>query len=266
MESKFNYFILFLWVIINYNSCQGKEHLEPNITPKKIVENKQMVASKFSGNFLGELNGSEILVSLLPENNSNKITGEFWMNNERATITAVESNSVVNGSITEDVSSKTYAIKMEFIAEKLHLSMTFPEYDNQSVTIILEKAISNNTTVKISSNKPINQDLVGTWRYTEVLNSGSGEYYASFSTDYFIQFKANGECITWTGTSAGGDANTTIDSSNASNLEQAKWYIKNNTIVFVNPASQKQVAIPYYSEKDRMMLKGSVNRVYQRIF
>jgi hypothetical protein len=257
-------FILFFVLI----SCQ-----EPNVKSKKYskLKNENVTMStksksEFSGKFLGVLNGSEIIVSLIPERNSNKIHGEFSINNELASITAVESDGVVKGSISEDVSKKTYEIKMEFKVEKLHLSMTFPEYDNQTVTIILEKEISSDIIRKNNSNKPINQDLVGTWRYTEVLSSGSGEYYASFSTDYFIQFKANGECITWTGQSAGGDANTIIESSNATNIEHAKWYIKNNTIVFVNITTQKEVSLPYYCEQNRMMLKGSVNRVYQKIY
>ena len=265
MENKFNYFLLLLLVITTCNSCQSKERTEPNITPKKIVENKQMVASKFSGKFLGVLNGSEIQVSLLPENNSNKIKGELWMNNERATITAVESNDVVKGTITEDNSNKTYNIKLEFVSEKLQLSITFPEYDNQTVTIELEKNDIGNNTSKSDTNKHRNANLVGTWRYTEVLSSGSGEYYASFSTDYFIQFKANGECITWTGKSAGGSNDVSIDSNNATNVEQVEWYTNNNSIFFVNPSTKKEVSIPFYAEQNRMMLKGSVNRVYQRV-
>lgn len=265
MENKFNYFLLLLLVITTCSSCQSKERPEPNIPSKKIVENKQMIASKFSGKFLGVLNGSEINVSLLPENNSNKIKGELWMNNERATINAVETNDIVKGTITEDNSNKTYNIKLEFVSKKLHLSITFPEYDNQTVTIELNKNDSENVTSKPIANKTRNANLVGTWRYTEVLSSGSGEYYASFSTDYFIQFKANGDCTTWTGKSAGGTNDVSINSSTGTNVEQAQWYTNNNVIVFVNPSTQKEVSIPFYAEENRMMLKGSVNRVYQRI-
>ncbi len=266
MKNKFKKYLLLLLWIATCSSCQSKEYPEPNIHPKKIIENKQMIASKFSGKFLGVLNGNELIVLLVSENNSNKIKGELWMNNERATIAAVETNAIVKGTITEDNSNKTYNIKLEYVSEKLHLSITFPEYGNQTVTIELDKNDTSDVTSKPISNKTRNNNLVGTWRYTEVLSSGSGEYYASFSTDYFIQFKANGECITWTGKSAGGSNDVSIESNNATNVEQVEWHTNNNIIFFVNPSTQKEVSIPFYAEENRMMLKGNVNRVYQRIY
>ena len=36
-------------------------------------------------------------------------------------------------------------------------------------------------------------------------------------------------------------------------------------VVFVNSNTNKELSIPYYAEANRMMLKGNLKRVYQRI-
>lgn len=265
MKNKAYPFLLMLFVTVTLSSCQSKEKTETSASTKKVVEIEKLQESKFSGKFSGIFNGSEIVVTLTSQNNSDKIEGELWMNNERATIKAAESNGVVSGLIIEDTTNKTYAIKMEFVSEKLQLSMTFPEYNNQSVTIELDKNSSEKKVYDVNPSKTRNANLVGTWRYTEVISSGSGEFYASFATDYFIQFLANGECITWTGKSAGGTNSATFDSDNANNIERVQWHTKENNLLFVNPQTQKEVSIPFYAEQNRMMLKGSVNRVYTRV-
>ena len=46
------------------------------------------------------------------------------------------------------------------------------------------------------STKELNPKFIGTWRFTEVLSSGG----FTVVTDYFFQFKANGEVDNWFGT------------------------------------------------------------------
>lgn len=257
-------FVLFLLLL----SCQDASS-KVNIKSKSDVKNAQKTldktSSKYSGKFAGVLNEVEIMITLKSTDSSNKIGGELVMNGERATISASETNGICEGFVIEDLSKKKYVIRMEFASETLNFSITFPEYDNQTVTFQLTKIdVKTNSKITTKNNK-INAALVGTWRFTEVLNSGSGEFYASLSTDYFLQLLENGTCITWTGKSAGGTNSATIDSNSASNMEKAQWYTNGNSIIFVNPDTKKEVSIPYYAEENVMKLKGSVNRLYQRI-
>ena len=74
--------------------------------------------------------------------------------------------------------------------------------------------------------------MVGKWRFTEVISSGSGQFYSSFSTDYFLQFNANGSCTTWNGRSAGGSGNVSFESNDGTNIENANWYTEGKNVVF----------------------------------
>ena len=277
-------FILFITLL----SCQEqkiktKTASKPKVT--KMVSAKRPL-SHFAGNFSGTYNQKEIFVTLKKVPRTSKLTGILTMDGREATISATESSDIkCSGRITENDTKKTYNITAEVVNKKLHFNITFPEYNNQILALVLERSnlVTNQsgTTVSVNNNggttitsgtsgtskKPVNRDraLLGKWRFTEVISSGSGQFYSSFSTDYFLQFNANGECRTWTGSSAGGSGNVSFDGSGSSNLEIAQWYTVGKNVVFVNTNTNKEMSIPYYAEENRMMLKGNLKRVYQRV-
>ena len=242
--------------------------------------------SNFVGNFSGTHNEKEIFVTLTAISRTNKIKGVLTMDGRTAQIAATEINAVCTGKIIEDDTQKKYNITAEIVNRKLHFNITFPEFNNQILALVLDRStlttnqgdslitfdtsgdgIISSTPSNTSSTKPVNRDraLVGKWRFTEVISSGSGQFYSSFSTDYFMQLSANGECRTWTGSSAGGSGNVSYDGSGSSNLEIAQWRTVAKNIVFINPTNNREMSIPYYAEENRMMLKGNLKRVYQRI-
>ena len=277
-------FILFIALF----SCQEqkiktKTVIKPKIT--KVVSAKRLL-SNFAGNFAGMHNQKEIFVTLKAVPRTSKITGVLTMDGRETIISATESSDIkCSGRITENDTKKTYNITAEVVNKKLHFNITFPEYNNQILALVLERSnlVTNQsgTTVSVNNNggttitsgtsgtskKPVNRDraLLGKWRFTEVISSGSGQFYSSFSTDYFLQFNANGECRTWTGSSAGESGNVSFDGSGSSNLEIAQWYTVGKNVVFVNTNTNKEMSIPYYAEENRMMLKGNLKRVYQRV-
>ena len=102
--------------------------------------------------------------------------------------------------------------------------------------------------------------LIGVWRYTETINSGSGDTYASFSTDYFMDFRADGTVYSWTGKSAGGMGNMSIE-GNASAKEKGGWYTKDKTLYLINPATGSESSVLFYAETNRIMLhNGGANK------
>lgn len=265
------------------SKAQSNVSIKPNIS--KITGTKTAV-SNFVGNFSGTHNEKEIFVTLTAIPRTNKIKGVLTMDGRTAQIAATEINAVCIGKIIEDDTQKKYNITAEIVNRKLHFNITFPEYNNQILALVLDRStlttnqgdspitfdtsgdgIISSTPSNTSSTKPVNRDraLVGKWRFTEVISSGSGQFYSSFSTDYFMQLSANGECRTWTGSSAGSSGNVSYNGSGSSNLEIAQWRTFGKNIVFINPTNNREMSIPYYAEENRMMLKGNLKRVYQRI-
>jgi hypothetical protein len=266
-------------------SCQKHEPKIAEKNNKKTPSVLKTESSKFSGNFSGVHNEKEIYVTLNSSNSSNRITGILNLDGEQAKIHAIEKNGICLGKITENNSDKTYAITMKFIDKKIHFSISFPEYNNKVLALILDRntLITNGDGNEISinmdgenvmnsdgsgsSSKKLNRDrgLIGKWRFTEVISSGSGQFYSSFSTDYFVQFDVNGDCFSWIGKSAGGSGDINFDTNDSSNVDKEQWHTVNKNVVFVNRNTNEEIAIPYFAEENRMILKGPINRVYQRV-
>lgn len=269
-------------------SCQESKVKSKIINKPKTVK---VAASKtasiiFDGSYSGTHNQKEIFITLKESPRTNKINGVLVMDGQKAQIIATKNSRKFSGNINEDNTNKTYNITAEMVNKKLHFNITFPEYNNQVLALVLNRSTlttndghnaitidsgggtvitSSETSSSPSKNSNRDSALVGTWRFTEVISSGSGQFYTSFSTDYFLQLKSNGECATWTGKSAGGNNDVSIEDNSNSSAEIARWYSVGKNIVFVNPSTNKEMVIPYYAEENRMKLKGNLNRLYIRI-
>ncbi len=95
--------------------------------------------------------------------------------------------------------------------------------------------------------------LIGTWRFTEVLSSGG----FTVVTDYFIEFKTNGEANEWFGTS----------SNPVNNLNTVGWYTKGSNVVFINLQTKVENSVPFSMSTDSntMLFNGNNTQVYQKI-
>ncbi|RYY70896.1 MAG: hypothetical protein EOO13_05050 [Chitinophagaceae bacterium] len=111
-----------------------------------------------------------------------------------------------------------------------------------------------------------NNSLLGLWRYTETFNSGSGDNFASLSTDYFMEFKNDGTVYSWSGKSAGSMGDINIE-GHTSTAEKANWYTEGKTLFLENPATGSKTSILYYAEPGRMMLHngGQEKKILTRI-
>ena len=236
-------------------SAQGKKN-----TKKKVVTVKQ-TTSLFSGDYEGAQQGKTVSISL--KANGNSLMGSLLMNGENAKITGTAVSNQASGTIKEDESGKTYAFTAERKANELYFNITFPEYNNQILQLVMQKQITNN---QLATNKSIDQKLIGTWRNTEIISSGSGQFYSSFSTDYFLKFNADGTASAWSGKSAGGTRDVTIDANGNGNAQKMEWYTAGKNLYFVNPQNKKQSAVIYYAEPNLMMLTQNTDKkVYHRV-
>ena len=232
---------------------------------KPVINAKQQVVS-FSGTYAGEIKGMLLSIQLIHKEKA--VTGSFTMNGEQATINGTVSNSICSGKITEDRTNITYRFSAEKSGQNLNFTLLDPNQTVPGVKIVLKKnsATANTPVVKNTSGMSRNPALIGTWRNTEVISSGSGEFYSSFSTDYFVKFDGNGNASIWTGKSAGGTRNVTIDAPQGTQVQRMEWYTEGKSLIFVDPKSRQKEAVSFYAEPGRMMLTGkNSKKVYQRI-
>lgn len=112
------------------------------------------------------------------------------------------------------------------------------------------------------------QQLIGTWRHTEIISSGSGEFYASMATDDFIEFRADGSVATWVGTATAGNSDMTIASDGDTNAQVGSWNTnpEHTQIIFTDPHTKQEARTNYFMENAHLMFSnGHSRKVYERI-
>ncbi|RZK21420.1 MAG: hypothetical protein EOO86_01185 [Pedobacter sp.] len=217
--------------------------------------------SLFTGSYEGLSGGKNVAIVLTAKDS--KLTGSLLINGESAQITGLVQSNLASGQIKEDISGKVYSFTAERKLDALNFLITFPEYNNQIVKMEL---IKTKTVFASTSGKNRDQKLIGTWRNTEVISSGSGEFYSSFSTDYFATFNADGTALIWTGKSAGGSKSVMIDANASNNVQKMEWYTAGKSLYLVDPRSKKESFVTFYAEPSRMMLtSNSSKKVYHRV-
>ena len=103
------------------------------------------------------------------------------------------------------------------------------------------------------STKELNPKFIGTWRFTEVLSSGG----FTVVTDYFFQFKANGEVDNWFGT----------PSNPVNNLITSGWYTNGNNLFFFNLQTKEEERVTFLISTDgnTLLFNGNSTRVFKKI-
>ncbi|WP_300566925.1 hypothetical protein [Flavobacterium sp.] len=157
----------------------------------------------------------------------------------------------------------------------LLISLCFFSCKNESETnSLFEKSATNtklnpleketNSTKVKATQKDRDQKIVGTWRHTEVISSGSGESYISMTTDDFIEFRSNGSVATWVGDAIAGN----FESKSDGEVQEGLWNTNNshNQIIFTDPATKQEARTQYYLENEHLMFSnGNSKKVYEKI-
>lgn len=227
--------------------------------------NPEANAQRINGNFAGQQPGMNSAIVLQAKGNN--VTGNFELNGRPGTVQATLSGSRLQGTLYDVQMQKNYAFSGYLQQDSLYLSIIFPELNNQAVQLQMKRlpaAAAQANTRPTAGNR--NPALVGLWRYTETFSSGSGDNYASFSTDYFMEFKADGTVFSWTGKSAGGSNNLSLEGY-PSGTQKAGWSTQGKTLFLTDPASGQKSSLLFYAEANRMMLHngGQEKKILTRV-
>lgn len=267
---------LFLFLACNHTNSQNKKTKSTGST-KKIVSAKGL----FTGKYIASYENASIWAEMT--DTQNVVKGLFYMDGVPNEIIAISDRNTMKGKLKDKSKNGYYDFTALLNGKELQFSITFPELDNKIITLLLTKevltitngnaAITTTENAAISNTKPTaaingktkDRRLIGTWRHTEVMNSGYGDNYGSLATDYFIKFQPNGECLSWTGSSAGGTNNATYDSSGNSNVTKEGWYTEGKNVIFYNLNTLEEVSIPFLADETRFLLKGGSTKIYERV-
>lgn len=156
----------------------------------------------------------------------------------------------------------------------IHLSCI--EKNESKSEFVTPKKIVTNDSSMISETKTIieqsiktnemerNKNLIGVWRNTEILSSGSGYSYMSFTTDYFLEFQENGTLLNWVGSSAG--AGYYVASEDRNNAEKGEWRTNENILFLIDPVTKQEFKTYFYIQDQRLMLSNeNSKKIYDKI-
>jgi hypothetical protein len=229
-----------------------------------IISMAVSAQSTFTGKFAGEQNGIASAVDL--KNTGGKVTGSILINGKKGTVNGKIADTVCKGTVYDIETGTVYSFKSFFAGSDLHFVVTFPEFNNLDVDMVMQKQTSSIVS-SINNNKTKDTRLVGVWRYTDIITSGSGGNFGSFSTDYFMELKADGTALSWTGSSAGGAGNVSISGTGGNHVDKGQWFTEGKNLILFDATTNQKVTTMFSVDATRMMLHngGSNKRIWVRI-
>ncbi len=243
--------ILFTLLLIGFTMCNS------NYLP----------AQNFSGSFKGGQTG--ISSSAVLTVKDKQLTGTITINGKTGNVSGFVNDSLTTGTVYDIETQSNYAYSAKIATDELRFTITFPELNNQAVELIMQRDIAANSSGKATTatknTGAKNPALVGLWRYTDMLSSGSGANYYSFSTDYFMEFNADGSFLSWTGSSAGSGYEGKAQSK--ANADKGEWYTEGKNLYLIDRLRNEKASVLFYADEEKMMLHngGEQKKIYQRV-
>lgn len=228
----------------------------------------------FGQSWTGHYLNQEQAVQLQLKQNAAVLSGEIVINGEKANVSGKVTGNTAKGELKDEQDTFTFDARLD--GETLTLSFTSPKLLFIPITLVFQRqknaaalpskpAAVPAPPAASGPNTPTDPRVIGTWRYTEVMSSGSGDNYFSMATDYFLQLDAQGNCATWTGKSGGGGANSSIV-GNGATIERGHYKTTNGQLLFIDPATKQQAGVKYSVDATRLLLSGNgQKKVYERI-
>ncbi len=217
-------------------------------------------SQSFDGTYLTTQNGVTCTVEFIQRSNQ-QLTGLLTIGDEKGAIKGAILNGIANGTITD--ASTQQVFQFEATLEENFLTFVMYVKDEDSglsvpITFLLERSTRTATapaqtdTRRTSDLDPSkapkksrDAQLVGIWRTTENRSSGTGEFYMSMSTDYFMQFTKEGIAGVWQGKSAGGGAGSSFSTEGEGDITQVFWYSEKAVFILVDPNSKEELKTAY---------------------
>ena len=243
-----------------------------------MCNSNHLPAQNFSGSFKGGRTGITSSADLTV--NNLQVSGNLVINGKSGRVSGTLNDSLISGNVYDLETQQNYAYSGKFTANELHFNIVFPELNNQVVELIMQRETALNSsgtqTDASEENKVVNKTvaktkgaknpmLVGLWRNTEMLSSGSGSNYYSFSTDYFMEFNADGTFLSWTGSSAGSGYEAQAQSK--ANADKGEWYTEGKNLYLIDPLRNQKASVLFYADAEKMMIHngGEEKKIYQRV-
>jgi hypothetical protein len=272
MKTKQLKSITVCFLLLSFSACS---QTNPPKKIKPIVKNTTLTSGLFTGDYAAVYKNIKLSANLAE--NKNVVKGSFFMNGIKNTVNAISKKNIFEGVVINE-KKESFPVTATLNNDILKFAITI---NGEVIDLLLKKAPNitinnmityqkiNKTNTKPSTqlnSKPKDRRLIGTWRHTEVLSSGGYGDYASMATDYFIQFKPNGECLSWTGSSAGGSNSGSFESSGNSNVTIEGWYTEDKTVIYYNLKTKEIIGSrPFIADETRILFKGGSNTIYERI-
>lgn len=215
----------------------------------------------FQGKFSGDLSGNPISATLTVE--KDVLKGSLVLAGKGAALKGTITKDSTTGIITDDETGTVYTYRGRADDNELRISITFPELQNQEIEMIMKK--ENTGTPKQDKQsggaKDRNPQLVGLWKYTEILGGGSG---GSMTNETMLQIIGDGSFYTWPGQSSGPGGY--YKSEDKSKAQKGEWYTKGKQLFFVDPATKESQYVNYSVSETGLLFTGdNGKRIYQRV-
>ncbi|RYY50971.1 MAG: hypothetical protein EOO06_02040 [Chitinophagaceae bacterium] len=225
-----------------------------------VISMSEAKAQSFEGSFAGQQPG--IASAAITKVNDAELTGRFELNGRPGKFRAKICANNCEGFIHDEQMQKDYSFTGRVTADSLYLFIRFPELDDQLIVLQMSRQPEGPPAVGGARAKA----LIGLWRYTETFSSGSGDNYASFSTDYFMEFKEDGTAISWKGKSAGGMGGMSLEGK-AGTTQTVGWHTSANRLFLVDPVSGAKSTLLFSADANRLMLHngGSEKKIMERV-
>lgn len=179
-------------------------------------------AQGFSGSYAGMCKGAKVELILTADNQM--ISGNLRQGDYAYSISAFSEGNYWIGTATEDKSGATALAAAELKGNTLDLALTLD--GNAIINISLMRVAANTATATLSVEEPssksnlpataqgaVDSKLVGEWRKTSNINSGSGSNAAYFTTETRFVVQADGHFQYGASRSVGGGGDWSYDSS-----------------------------------------------------
>lgn len=228
-------------------------------------------SQNFAGKYSTTQNGVECIVEFKQTANQ-QLTGQISFGGEKGALKGSVANGIASGTITDATTQQVF--KFESAVENNALTfLLYVKNEDSGETIplifLLERSggaatqsstnapqqstIAGNLDAAKAPKKPRDAKLIGIWRTTETINSGSGDFYMGMSTDYFMQFTKEGIAGVWQGKSAGGGAGSSFSSEGDGEITQIYWYTEPSIFVLVDPNSKEELKTSYRFHEGKLV-------------
>lgn len=229
-----------------------------------VLNGLTTVAQSFTGTYTGNVNGDPTTLDL--KQNGNQLTGVYKETGNQFNITGSVSGTQATGSLTlSDTGDKLADFTAQLNEPNLEMEMLLLGITNLNVTFTRVGKTNSTSRVPVPAKPVSKQDLdpalIGQWMNEEVINSGSGEFAASFVTVYYVTLDAQGNFVQYR-ENAGGGSNWSSGPSRQKEGE-GQWYAKGNVLYVKLSGSNNFQALHAYSFHDGNLVFKLPNGKYQ---